>query len=203
MTACWRRLTQPEKRRRKAASGGGSGSMGKACPRGRPGSRGASLGYRRPADRGRGSRGTSLLEGVDPPISWRSVLGRVLAPDGKPGPHPLLDCHRSGDEGPRVPALRQWSSRPCGPGGAHAGTGHGGRQRPGECPVVSLAVALPWALSDADGGVRRMRDANDRHPSSFECPCGTNVNSPPGEVHECKGQSEITRVYLNAATRHR
>src|SRR6266851_10071572 len=49
--ACWCRLTQPEKRRRKKASGGGSGSMAEACPRGRPGSRAASLGYRRPADR--------------------------------------------------------------------------------------------------------------------------------------------------------
>src|SRR6266852_559221 len=50
MTACWCRLTQPEKERRKKASGGGSGSMAEACPRGRPGSRGASLRYRRPAD---------------------------------------------------------------------------------------------------------------------------------------------------------
>src|ERR1700674_88690 len=106
---------------------------------------------------------------------------------GMPGPHPLLDGHRSGDEAPRVPALLQWSSRPCGPGGAHAGTEHGGRRRQGECPVVSLAVPLPWALSNADGGVRRVHDANDRHPSSFECPCGTNESSPPGEVQEMQG----------------
>ena len=73
MTACWCRLTQPEKRRRKKANGGGSGSMAEAWPRGRSGARGASLGYRRPADQ-RGSRGTSLLEDVDTPIfgdpSW-------------------------------------------------------------------------------------------------------------------------------------
>src|SRR5712692_9353208 len=51
MAACWCRLTQPEKSRRKKPSGGDSGSMAEACPKGRPGSRGASLEYRRLADR--------------------------------------------------------------------------------------------------------------------------------------------------------
>src|SRR6266852_3850119 len=49
--ACWCRLTQPEKRRRKKASGGGSGCMAKACPRDRPRFKGCEPGERRPADR--------------------------------------------------------------------------------------------------------------------------------------------------------
>src|SRR5258707_5097102 len=45
---------------------------------------------------------------------------------GMPGPHAVLDGRRSGDEAPR-----------------------------GEYPFVSLAVALSWAVSDADRGVTR------------------------------------------------
>jgi hypothetical protein len=40
-----------------------------------------------------------------------------------------------------------------GEGQAYAGTEIGCGRRTGECPVVSLAAALSWALSDADGGV--------------------------------------------------
>src|SRR5258708_6123755 len=82
MTACWCRLTQPEKRRRKKESGGGSGSMAEACPRRRSGSRGASLGYRRPPDRAEVPEAQASSEGVDTPIFRKSVLGRVFAPDG-------------------------------------------------------------------------------------------------------------------------
>jgi hypothetical protein len=53
MTACWCRLTQPETSRRKKVSGGGSESMPKRDRGAAPGSRGASLAYRRPADRPR------------------------------------------------------------------------------------------------------------------------------------------------------
>ena len=63
-------------------AGGGSGSMAEACPRGGPGSRGASLGYRRPPDRAEVPEAQASSEGVDTPIFRRSVLGRVFAPDG-------------------------------------------------------------------------------------------------------------------------
>src|SRR2546426_3044063 len=78
---------------------------------------------------------------------------------GMPGPHPVLDRRRSGDAAPRVPALLQRSPRPCGAGAASAGIDPGRWPRPREHPFVSLAAALWWAPSHADGGVRCMRDA--------------------------------------------
>jgi hypothetical protein len=65
---------------------------------------------------------------------------------------------RSGDETPRVPALLQRSSRPYGAGGESAGIDLGRGRRPRESPFVSLADALSWALSHADGSVRCVRD---------------------------------------------
>ena len=61
-------------------------------------------------------------------------------------------------EASRFPRLRQRSSRACGAGRPHAGTGCCCGLR--ECQFVSMAAALSWAVSDADGGVtwvRRMR----------------------------------------------
>src|ERR1700674_5223677 len=78
---------------------------------------------------------------------------------GMPGPHLLLDGHRSGDEAPRVPALLPWSSRPCRTGRESAGIDPRRGRCPRQSPLVSLATALSWALSDADGGVRCVRDA--------------------------------------------
>src|ERR1700676_5234622 len=45
---------------------------------------------------------------------------------------------------------------------AYAGTPPRGERRPGECPVVSLAVALSWALPDAHGGLTYLGDAGCR-----------------------------------------
>src|SRR5687767_1412256 len=89
MTACWCGLTQPEKRRRKKPRGGGGESMAKACPRGRPGSRGPSLvivspqiGTRLPRQQSLRKRSTRLF--VDTPSSaefshltgWVDRVGR-------------------------------------------------------------------------------------------------------------------------------
>jgi hypothetical protein len=41
----------------------------------------------------------------------------------------------------------------CGAVGAHAGFEHCRRLRPCESQFVSMATALPWAVSDTDGGV--------------------------------------------------
>ena len=81
---------------------------------------------------------------------------------GMSGPHALLDGGRSGDEAPRVPALLQRSSRPCGAGRASAGNDPGGERRPRKSRFVSLAAALSWSLSHADGGVRCVRGACGR-----------------------------------------
>ncbi len=50
----------------------------------------------------------------------------------------------------------------AGLGGAYAGTEPGHRRHPGECRFVSPAAALSWAVSDADGGVRCVRDGGYR-----------------------------------------
>src|SRR5712691_2935939 len=97
---------------------------------------------------------------------------------GMPGPHPVLDRRRSGDEAPRVPALLQRSPRPCGAGGASAGIDPCRGRRPREYPFVSLAAALSWALSHADGGVRCMRDAC----VAGTCEVGTCGLIDPGRV---------------------
>jgi hypothetical protein len=59
--------------------------------------------------------------------------------------------------------------RACGTGGTYAGTQPGGERRPGECPVVSLAVALSWPLPDAHCGMTYLGDARcraTRHPAA-------------------------------------
>jgi hypothetical protein len=92
-----------------------------------------------------------------------------------PGPYPFWTATDSRDEAHRVPVRL-----------AHAGLD--GRppesiprrgQRPHESPLVSLATALLWALSHADGGVRCVRDACGPHVRSGgvssnrsrSCPC--------------------------------
>jgi hypothetical protein len=55
-----------------------SGSMAEACPKGRRGSRGASLGYRRPADRAEVREAEASSKAFDTPTCRRSVLGRVF-----------------------------------------------------------------------------------------------------------------------------
>jgi hypothetical protein len=64
MTACWRRLTQPEKTRSKKARGEGSESMAEACPRHRSGSRVRAW----PANHLLGGRPCNA------PSSWRQFL---------------------------------------------------------------------------------------------------------------------------------
>ena len=68
--------------------------------------------------------------------------------------------------------------------GRHAGTEPGRGRRAGECPFVSLAAALSWALSDADGGVRCVRDAcgrqlrRRRRVDRLARPCGRVLSEP-------------------------
>src|SRR5262245_63639200 len=96
---------------------------------------------------------------------------------GVPGPHPLLDGRRSGDETLRVPALLQWISRPCGAGGESAGIEPGRGRRPLEYPFVSLATALSWALLHADGGVSVCAT-----PAAVTCEVGTCRSIEPARV---------------------
>jgi hypothetical protein len=72
-------------------------------------------------------------------------------------PHAVLDGDGFGDEAPRFPALLQRSSHARGAGRRHAGTEHGAGKRPRACQFVSMAAALSRAVSDADGGVTRVR----------------------------------------------
>jgi hypothetical protein len=51
----------------------------------------------------------------------------------------------------------------CGAGRESAGIDPRRGWRPRESPLVSLATALSWALSHADGGLRCVRDACGRH----------------------------------------
>src|SRR5262245_8861951 len=74
MTACCCRLAQPANSRQKNASGGGNGSMAKACPRRYAGSRTMRIG---PNVRTH----TSSSGFVDPPVVGCSGLGVVFAQD--------------------------------------------------------------------------------------------------------------------------
>ena len=62
--------------------------MAKACPRNRPGSRGASLGNRRPADRAEVPEAQAFSKASTRLFFRRSVLARVFAPDG--GQHSMV-----------------------------------------------------------------------------------------------------------------
>jgi hypothetical protein len=80
--------------RRKKAGGGGSGAMAEACPRGRLGSRSASLVYRKARRSGRLSE-AQASSNVDTPNVRRSVLGRVFAPDGFDPVHRIAAARKS------------------------------------------------------------------------------------------------------------
>src|SRR5262245_39408859 len=80
MTACCWRLTQPENRRRKKASGGGKASMGPELPRGAPTLQGG-------PETGDGDPGAGWTPRGRSSCSARRSgnLGRVFAQDGVPG----------------------------------------------------------------------------------------------------------------------